>query len=210
MNGDATTNLRLRAAARSKRELGDVTHGNGSASRYPRVDAGMLWVAADLVEDRDAAGRPGGCGASRLAKLVGRDVHTRSAGCSGNMGYLGRRRNDADFRSLRGDSGGSVFRTGGGGRHGGNGSHRGDGCELAGTIGIRRENGFLQRLASSGADLVHGGEAHAAALVKFDLDRTRLKGRGAHAPDMLGQVLARQRLRARGLDNRARSHGLWK
>ncbi len=65
------------------------------------------------------------------------------------------------------------------------------------------ENRLFQGLAGGGAHLVHGREAHAAALVHLDLKAHGLKGRGAHAPHVLDKVLARDGARARRLDRKA-------
>ena len=53
---------------------------------------------------------------------------------------------------------------------------------------IRCQNGLLQRFAGGGAHLVHSGEAHAAALIERHIKARSLKGRGAHAPDVLYQI----------------------
>ena len=79
--------------------------------------------------------------------------------------------------------------------------------ERSGALVIRCQNGLLQRLASGGAHLVHGGEAHAAALIERHIKARGLKGRGAHAPDVLNQIGCLDGAGLGGLDGEARGGG---
>ena len=72
---------------------------------------------------------------------------------------------------------------------------------------VRRQNGLLQCFAGGGAHLVHGGEAHAAALIERHIKARCLKGRGAHAAHMLNQVCRLDGAGLGGLDGKARGRG---
>ena len=54
---------------------------------------------------------------------------------------------------------------------------------------------------------MHGGKAHAAALIERHLKARGLKGRGAHAPDVLNQIGRLDRTGLGGLDGEARGGG---
>ena len=72
---------------------------------------------------------------------------------------------------------------------------------------VRCQNGLFQRLTSGGAHLVHGGKAHTAAGVERNVKARGLKGRGAHAPDVLNQIGRLDRAGLGGLDGKARGRG---
>lgn len=72
---------------------------------------------------------------------------------------------------------------------------------------VRRQNGLLQCFAGGGAHLVHGGEAHAAALVECHIKARSLKGRGAHAAHMFNQVCRLNGAGLSSLDGKARGRG---
>ena len=54
---------------------------------------------------------------------------------------------------------------------------------------------------------MHGGEAHAAALIERHIKARGLKGRGAHAPDVLNQIGCLDGAGLGGLDGEARGGG---
>ena len=157
----------------------------------------MVDGAADLVEHgynaplkRIGGGDPGSL------EHVGRHVDARGALGTGGLGGLERGDRGANLRLIAVVLGHRV-RTLVERRQ----------LERLRALLVRRKNGLLQRLAGSGAHLVHGGEAHAAAGVERHIKARGLKGRGSHAADVFNQIGGLDGAGLGRLDGKARGGG---
>ena len=174
----ARANFGRGAGLRGYGELGDITDGDGSSGIDPGIDALVVDGAADLVEyGYDALLKRIGGGELGRIERIGGHVDARGALGASCLGGFERGDGGADLRLIAvmlGHSARTFV------------EHRN--LERFRALLVRRQNGLFQRLASGGAHLVHGGEAHAAAGVERNVKARCLKGRGTHAAHMLNQV----------------------
>ena len=179
-------------------ELGDITDGDGGSGIDPRIDALVVDGAADLVEyGHDTLLKCIGRGESDSLERVGGHIDARCTLRAGCLGGLERGDGGADLRLIAVVLGRGAGITGYNRRQ----------LELFRALLVRCQNGLFQRLTSGGAHLVHGGEAHAAALIERHIKARGLKGRGAHAPDVLNQIGCLDGAGLGGLDGEARGGG---
>lgn len=193
MHRQARANLGRGANLGGQGKLRDVANSDRGAGNNPRVDAYVVNGAADLVEHGyDALLKCIGGESSAASSASGGHVDARyTLGASG-LGGLERGDGGADLRLIAvvlGHSARTFV------------EHRN--LESFRALLVRRQNGLFQRLASGGAHLVNGGEAHAAAGVERNVKARCLKGRGAHAAHMLNQVCRLDGAGLGGLDGEA-------
>ena len=179
MHRQARANLGRGAGMSGYGELGDIADGDGGSGIDPRIDALVVDGAADLVEyGYDALLKCIGGGELGRIERVGGHVDARyTLGASG-LGGLERGDGGADLRLIAVVLGRGAGITGYNRRQ----------LERFRALLVRCQNGLFQRLTSGGAHLVHGGKAHTAAGVERNVKACGLKGRGAHAPDVLNQI----------------------
>ena len=158
----------------------------------------MVNGAADLVEyGYDALLKCIGGGELGRIERVGGHVDARyTLGASG-LGGLERGDGGADLRLIAVVLGRGAGITGYNRRQ----------LERFRALLVRCQNGLFQRLTSGGAHLVHGGKAHTAAGVERNVKACGLKGRGAHAPDVLNQIGRLDGASLGGLDGKAGGGG---
>ena len=189
----ARANLGRGAGLRGYGELGDIADGDGGSGIDPGVDALVVNSAADLVEyGHDTLLKCIGRGESDSLEHVGGHVEARGTLRAGCLGGLERGDGGADLRLIAVMLG-----------HGARTFVEPRNLERFRTLLIRCQNGLLQRLAGGSAHLVHGGEAHAAALIERHIKARCLKGRGAHTAHMLNQVCRLDGASLGGLDGEA-------
>ena len=158
----------------------------------------MVGGAADLVEyGHGTLLKCIGRGELGRIECVGGHVDARGALGTSGLGGVERRDGGADLRLIAVVLGRGAGITGDNRRQ----------LERFRALRVRRQNGLLQCFTGGGAHLVHGGEAHAAALIERHLKARCLKGRGAHAAHMLNHVRRLDGAGLGGLDGEARGGG---
>ena len=198
MHRQARANLGRGANLGGQGKLRDVANSDRSAGNNPRVDAYVVDGAADLVEyGHDTLVKCIGRGESDSLERIGGHIDARyTLGASG-LGGLERGGGGADLRLIAVVLGRGAGITGYNRRQ----------LERFRALLVRRQNGLLQCFTGGGAHLVHGGEAHTAAGVERNVKARGLKGRGAHAPDVLNQIGCLDGTGLGGLDGEARGGG---
>ena len=197
MHRQARANFGRGAGMRGYGELGDIADGDGDSSIDPGIDALVVDGAADLVEyGYDAPLKRIGGGEPGRIERIGGHVDARRTLRAGCLGSFERGDGGADLRLV------AVMRG-----HGARTFVEHRQLERFRALLVRRQNGLLQGFTGGGAHLVHGGEAHTAALIERHIKACCLKGRGAHAAYMLHQVCRLDGAGLGGLDGEARGGG---
>ncbi len=216
VHGNAGPDLGEGAELAREHQLGHVAHAARLARLDARVQAFVVDLAADLVQPGYglAPAWPRLASRGRHVERLGRGVQPRGAGRERGGGHLGRRHQGAHLALRRGH-----VRTAGRGLPRQLGTHararlpqrtrkrrrirHARQAQAADLLARRLKNRLLKELARLRADLVHGREGHAHALVEVDLHRGRLKGARSHATHVLRKVLAGHGPGAGGLHHKA-------